>query len=320
MNKQACSQSRPLPSWFRQDLPDVASLDSMRRLLRQTGLNTVCQGAHCPNLGQCWSRGTATFMILGDTCTRACRFCAVQSGRPGNVNAEEPLKVAEAVAALKLRYVVVTSVTRDDLADQGAGQFADTIKAVRAACPQTRIEVLIPDFGGQTDLLRIVADAQPDVLGHNLETVRRLSPDFRPQANHDRSLSVLKTAREFLDKRETRDGGRGTKSFASIVHRPSSFVKSGFMAGLGETDDEIFETFDELKAAGCDIVTVGQYLAPSQGGRHAAVARFVEPEKFELYRREGLARGLKFVASGPLVRSSYLAENGYQECLRATEG
>jgi lipoic acid synthetase len=292
----AMKRGAKLPEWFRQDVPDPAVLLRMRALLKGNGLHTVCEGARCPNLGECWESGTATFMIMGDTCTRECRFCAVKSGQPAEPDADEPLAVADAVRRLGLRYVVVTSVTRDDLADQGALQFVRTVRAVREVNPGVRVEVLIPDFSGEEDLLRFIVEAAPDVVGHNIETVRRLSPDVRSKAEYDRSLDVLRTIRRLSDR---------------------AFVKSGLMAGMGETDDEIMATLQDLKDAGCDIVTVGQYLAPERHGGHVPVARFVPPETFERYREEGLKRGLKFVFSGPLVRSSYLAEKGFNVCQSA---
>jgi lipoic acid synthetase len=299
MERSESESAQRLPSWFRQELPDPAALARMRSLLRNSGLHTVCEGAHCPNLGQCWNKGSATFMILGDVCTRGCRFCAVTSGTPSAVDPDEPRKVAEAVRALGLRYAVVTSVTRDDLDDEGAGQFAQTVPAIRELSSEIKVEVLIPDLHAREALLEIVAAAEPDVIGHNIETVRRLSPDLRPQANHDRSLQTL-----------TR--------IHSLV--PDVFVKSGLMVGLGETDDEVLEAFDELKAAGCDIVTVGQYLAPSETPRHLKVERFVSPDTFEMFRREGLRQGFGAVIAGPMVRSSYMAEEGFHSCSPTREG
>jgi lipoic acid synthetase len=238
-------------------------------------------------------------MILGDVCTRACRFCAVTSGTPAAVRTDEPPEVARAVTALGLRYAVITSVTRDDLEDEGASQFARTVRAVKEISPGVKVEVLIPDLHAREELVRAIVEARPDVIGHNVETVRCLSPVLRPQADHDRSLRTLAAAR---------------------AAAPGALIKSGFMVGLGETDDEVFATFDELKAAGCDIVTVGQYLAPTKSERHAPVVRYVAPEVFEAYREEGLKRGLGAVAAGPLVRSSYLAEDHFEMCLNLKEG
>jgi lipoic acid synthetase len=282
-----------LPDWFRQPVPDHAAMERMRGLVNGARLNTVCREARCPNIGECWSRGTATFMLLGETCTRACRFCAVHTGRPGAVMADEPMNVAESVRHLGLKYVVITSVTRDDLPDGGASHFAATVRAVRSLAPQCGIELLIPDFSGNGDSLGMVAAANPQVIGHNLETVRRLSLSVRSGSRHERSLGVLKYLRSL--------GG-------------GMLVKSGFMAGMGETDAEVLLTLQELKDAGCDIVTIGQYLAPSREARHAPVARFVEPSMFDHYRQEGLRLGIRYIASGALVRSSYLAEQGYAGC------
>ncbi len=299
-SSQSGGQITSLPEWFRQPVPDQESLGRMRSLLKETGLTTVCQGAHCPNTGECWSKGTATFMILGTKCTRACRFCAVEHGVAEAVSCEEPLLVAEAVQRLGLKYAVITSVTRDDLADGGAEQFARTVRAIRSAAPQCGVELLVPDFAGDDVALGIVMEAGPQVLGHNIETVRRLSSPLRPGADHDRSLAVLRAIR-------------------SSGHR-DILVKSGFMVGLGEAEDEIILTLQELKEAGCDIVTIGQYLAPSKGARHFPVARFVEPKEFGRYRQEGLKMGLRYIASGALVRSSYMAEEGFEGCCGSRKG
>lgn len=283
-----------LPVWLRQPLPNAGSLDRMRGLLRGSGLHTVCEGARCPNLGRCWNRGTATFMLLGDTCTRQCRFCAVGSGMPGQVNAGEPRAIAQAVKTLGLRYVVITSVTRDDLEDEGAGQFACTVLEVKAAAPQARVEVLIPDLHGRAELIKLILDANPDVIGHNIETVRRISPSLRSRSDYSRSLGVLATARA---------AGTG------------ALIKSGLMVGLGETDEEVLGTLNELKDAGCDVVTIGQYLAPAASGRHVPVHRYVAPEVFDRYREGGMSLGIGLVFAGPLVRSSYLAEKCYEDVL-----
>lgn len=283
----------PLPSWFKQDLPDMAKVREMKNSFRQAGLHTVCESALCPNLGQCWGRGVATFMILGEVCTRACRFCGVKTGRPLAVDSDEPHQLALAVQRLNLRYVVVTSVARDDLADEGAGQFVRTIHVIRSPMPQTRIEVLIPDFSNKPESLQQLAAARPEVISHNMETVRRLSPDVRPQADYDRSLAVLGNLKKLA---------------------PSAFIKSGFMVGLGETDAEITELMSDMAAAGCDMLTIGQYLAPGRKNRYLRVQRFARPEEFENYKTVGLKLGFKHVMSGPLVRSSYIAEEGYREC------
>ena len=284
-----------LPSWFEQELPDMGKVRAMKGLFRSSRLHTVCESAHCPNMGKCWGEGVATFMILGGTCTRACRFCAVPAGRPETVDAHEPRHVAEAVRQLGLRYVVVTSVARDDLKDEGASQFVATIHAIRHLTPRVKIEVLIPDFSANEGSLKILSEAAPEVVSHNVETVRRLAPLLRPQAGHDRSLRVLKRFREL---------------------NPGGFVKSSFMVGVGETDAEIAVLMRELLDAGCQILTVGQYLTPTRTKRHLPVARFVEPAQFEHYRRAGMDMGFKYVMSGPLVRSSYIAEEGYRECMK----
>jgi lipoic acid synthetase len=243
----------------------------------------VCENAQCPNVGECYSASTATFLIMGRSCTRDCGFCAVHHGRPAPLDPEEPQRVAAAASRLGLDYVVVTSVTRDDLPDGGAGHFAATIRALREGTG-AEVEVLIPDFQGDAEALRTVLDAGPCVLNHNVETVRRLSPTVRPQADHERSLQVLRDSR---------------------VYRPEIPRKSGFMVGLGETDEETVELMGELRAAGCQILTIGQYLRPSR--RHLPVARYVPPEQFADHARVGMDLGIGEVVSGPFVRSSYRA-------------
>jgi len=267
---------------------------SMKGLFRSGRLHTVCESAHCPNMGACWKEGVATFMILGGTCTRACRFCAVPAGRPDLIDNEEPQNVALAVKELGLRYVVVTSVARDDIEDEGALQFVKTIEAIRHLTPEVKIEVLIPDFSAKEGSLKILSQAAPEVVSHNIETVRRLAPYVRPQASHDRSLKVLRTFSEL---------------------NAHAFVKSSLMVGIGETDEEIIEVMRELRAAGCQILTIGQYLAPTQHKRHLPVERFFKPQEFENYRQKGLEMGFVYVESGPLVRSSYIAERGYQAAM-----
>lgn len=262
----------------------------MAALLAEAGLHTVCENAHCPNQSECYGRGTATFLILGNHCTRRCRFCAVEGGVPAAPDAAEPGRVAAAAARLKLRYVVVTSVTRDDLADGGAGAFAATILALRAACQGVLVEVLTPDFGGREADIAAVLDARPDVFNHNLETVRRLQRSIRPQADYDRSLAVLACAAR-------RAGGPA--------------VKSGVMVGFGETEAELFEALADLLAAGCRTLTIGQYLAPSSA--HAPVARYVPPAAFDGYRETALRMGFAAVAAGPMVRSSYHAGTLYAQ-------
>lgn len=287
---------RRLPSWFKQDLPDMEKIYTMKDLFRSSRLHTVCESALCPNMGKCWGQGVATFMILGDVCTRACRFCAIDAGKPLAIDAAEPQNVAVAVKELNLRFVVITSVARDDLPDQGAQQFVATIEAVRKISPQTKIEILIPDFSNRLESLRAVVNAKPEVISHNIETVRRLSPLVRPQAAYDRSLAVLKNMKS-MDR--------------------SIFIKSSLMVGLGETEQEVKETMKDLISADCDILTIGQYLAPTKRKRHLRETRFVTPDEFEIHRRTGLALGFKHVMAGPLVRSSFLAEEGYKDCLKS---
>ncbi|MCA9404835.1 MAG: lipoyl synthase [Candidatus Omnitrophica bacterium] len=282
-----------LPEWFRQPLPDMDKIRRMKQDFRAAGLHTVCESARCPNIGQCWGQGVATFMILGEICTRACRFCAVKAGRPMEVDTGEPRKVAEAVRDLRLRYVVITSVARDDIPDEGAEHFYQTIGAIRELSPQTRIEVLIPDFSNKTASIRRLIEARPEVVSHNIESVRRVSKEIRPQAQYDRSLAVL---RNFKDM------------------DAALFTKSSFMVGFGETHDEIEEVMRDLLSAGVDILTIGQYLQPTQLKRHLPVEKFYTPQEFDFYKQFGLQLGFKHVMSGPLVRSSYIAEEGYKEC------
>lgn len=283
-----------LPLWFHQPLPSAERVSALQGSFEKFGIHTVCQSAHCPNLGSCWGKGVATFMILGDTCTRQCRFCAVQGGSPKDVNPDEPLAVAQAVKKFGVDYVVITSVTRDDLVDQGAKHFVKTISEIRSLNPEIKIEVLIPDFSGNERFIKTVAEARPEVIAHNIETVRRLTPVLRPQADYARSLFVL-----------------------SLVKKadPAIFVKSGLMLGLGETAGDIEETMKDLVSAGCDILTLGQYLAPSKTSRHVKVERFITLKEFEQYREKALALGFKYVLSAPLVRSSYLAKEAYEACL-----
>ena len=274
-----------LPSWARKGSPLAPAARPLRVLLREERLVTVCEEARCPNLGHCFARGTATFMLLGGRCTRRCGYCAVETGRPEPADPEEPARVAEAAARLRLRYVVLTAVARDDLADGGAGQFTATVRAVRARLPQARLEVLTPDFKGETAALAEVVGAQPDVFNHNVEMAPRLFPFLRPQGDYARSLDVLRTARAL---------------------RPGQVTKSGLMLGLGETEAEIRAVLADLRAAGVDIVTLGQYLRPTRA--HAPVARYLEPAEFERWAEEARALGLPTVYSGVFVRSSFNAE------------
>lgn len=269
---------------------DSRAAEDVSRLLAELDLATVCREAHCPNQGECFSRGTATFMILGRSCTRNCRFCAVLEGDPGPPDADEPRAVAQAAARLALRHVVITSVTRDDLADGGAAHFADTIRAVRARLPNAALEVLTPDFEGRSRDVITVLDARPDIFNHNIETVPRLYPAVRPQADFARSLAVLVCA-----KARARAAGMN-------LH-----TKSGLMVGLGETGLEVREVMQALREAGCDMLTIGQYLAPSD--QHVPVARYVEPDEFAAWQTQAEEMGFSAVAAGPFVRSSYHAED-----------
>lgn len=270
------------PPWLKVRLPAGEAQREVSELIRQQDLHTVCQSARCPNLGECWSARTATFMILGDVCTRDCRFCAVLSGQPQPPDPDEPRRVAESVRQLGLKYAVVTSVTRDDLPRGGAEQFAATIAAIRAVSPQCRIEVLIPDFKGDAQALETVFAARPDVLNHNLETVPSLYPAVRPQANYPRSLSVLRSASEY-----------------------GLPAKTGLMLGLGETEGEVTAVLADVMATGCRILTLGQYLRPSAD--HHPVRRYVPPDEFAAWARRGREMGFEHVEAGPLVRSSYRA-------------
>lgn len=287
-NSNTKRPQRPkFPPWIRVAWPSQGAVDGVRDVLEALSLNTVCRGAQCPNQGECWSRGTATFMILGNVCSRNCAFCGVTPGQPAPAEADEPGRVAEAIRRLGIRHAVITSVTRDDLPDGGAAHFAAVIRAVRDACPGTSIEVLTPDFGGDADAISTVANAAPDVFGHNVETVPRLHGLLRdPRASYTRSLNVLRLARAHLP-------GNG-------------YVKSGLMAGCGETEAEVLQVLADLRATGCDAVTIGQYLKP-RGGR-AEIAEFISPEQFARYEEHAYALGFRFAMAGPLVRSSYHAE------------
>ena len=281
------------PDWIRARVPTGANYFDLKGLMRGLNLNTVCEEAHCPNIGECWEQRTATIMILGDVCTRACGFCAVKTGRPTWHDADEPRRVAEAVAAMDLDHVVVTSVARDDLPDGGASIFAETIRQLRARCPGMGVEVLIPDFNGTEAPLRTVMEAAPDILNHNVETVARLQKPVRKRARYDRSLGVLARAKAYARELTGRDGTVNTKS--------------SIMVGLGETREELRQTFLDLRAVDCDILTVGQYLRPS--AQHLPVERYYHPDEFAEMRDEALALGFRHVESGPLVRSSYHARN-----------
>ena len=273
------------PPWLKVRFRPSEEYDQVRRAVREGGLHTVCEEARCPNIGECWGRGTATFMILGDVCTRSCGFCAVKTGRPAGLDTDEPRRVALAVLRMGLRHAVITSVNRDELPDGGASIFADTIRWIRRLCPETTVEVLIPDFKGNRAALEAVMGARPDVLNHNVETVPRLYRTVRPQAKYERSLEVLRLAKEIA---------------------PETVTKSGLMVGLGEERAELLEVFRDLRGAGVDVLTVGQYLRPTP--RHLPVVRYWTPAEFEALRREAEALGFRHVEAGPLVRSSYHAE------------
>ncbi|MEW5894217.1 MAG: lipoyl synthase [Candidatus Omnitrophota bacterium] len=287
-----------LPAWFRQEIPDIPKIKKMQMLLRDRRLSTVCEEARCPNMGQCWGRGVATFMILGEVCTRSCSFCNVTTGKPAIPDPSEPEHVAEMVKNLGLKYAVITSVTRDDLEDEGAEQFARTVRRIKQANPGVAVELLIPDFSGRESLIERVIAAAPEVIGHNIEMAEHLFPFIRPQADYHRSLKVLKMIKK---------------------KAPGIMVKSGFMVGLGETDADVEKMMEDIRQAGCDILTIGQYLSPSRGLRHVPVQRFVHPEVFDQYRQHSLRMGFSHVLSGPLVRSSYIAESGYEACRELLE-
>ncbi len=281
-------QSSRKPAWLRAKLPSGPGYSAVRKLVDEHKLHTVCQSAQCPNLGECWSRGTATVMILGNICTRSCNFCAVQTGRPTELDLGEPARVADAVAKMGLRHCVITSVARDELADGGASVWAATIRAVRHRNPQTAIEVLVPDFKGRLQDVDTVLDAKPDIFNHNVETVERLQKPVRVQARYDRSRSVLRHAK-----------GRGFTT------------KTGIMLGLGEEKHEIEQTLRDIAGDKTDIVTIGQYLQPSQ--QHLPIARWVPPEEFQHWKEYGLGLGIGVIESGALVRSSYHADEQSQK-------
>ena len=275
---------QPKPEWLKARAPVGENFHQLKKLARGLGLHTVCESAQCPNIGECWNHGTATFMLLGDICTRRCGFCAVPKGKPQAIDYEEPGRVAEAVATLGIKHAVVTSVNRDDDNVGGAKIFAETIRQIRLLAPGCRVEVLIPDFQGLEEPLRIVLDANPDVLNHNTETVPRLYRAVRSGARYLRTLDLLENAKKFS---------------------PGMVTKSGVMVGLGESAEELIEVFADLAARGVDILTVGQYLRPSRD--HLPIARFYTPDEFRMLKEEALARGFRHVESGPLVRSSYHA-------------
>ena len=289
---QPASTHKMKPRWLKVSLPTGEEYLRVRRLLKNLNLVTVCQEANCPNIAECWGGGTATMMLMGDTCTRGCRFCNVKTGNPkGWLDEEEPLKVATAVSSLGLNYVVLTSVDRDDLPDEGAGHFAKTIRHLKQFQPHLLVETLTPDFKGRRDCVQTILEAGPDVFAHNIETVERLTPRVRDRrATYRQSLDVLLMAGELS---------------------PLVYTKSSIMLGLGETDEEVRQTLKDLREAGCDVVTFGQYLRPQK--RHLPVEEYVTPEKFKTWKEVALQMGFLYVASGPLVRSSYRAGEFFKE-------
>ncbi len=271
------------PSWLKVKLPTGENYRRVRKLVDEYKLHTICESGNCPNMGECWGAGTATFMILGNTCTRSCSFCAVATGRAHNYDLDEPRRVAEAIKLMQVKHAVITSVNRDELPDKGAKVWADTIRLIKQESPGTTMETLIPDFLTHWDLLYHVIDERPEVVSHNMETVKRLYRKVRPQAKYERSLEQIRLTK-----------ARGLRT------------KSGVMLGLGETEKEVLEIMDDLVANGCDVITLGQYLQPTK--MHLNVEAFITPEQFEFYKVAGMEKGFKYVESGALVRSSYHAE------------
>ncbi len=277
------TQRQRLPEWFKVKLRQGPDYRDIRKIIDERGLHTICEEARCPNLWECWNNRTATFLILGDVCTRRCHYCSVETGKPTSLDLDEPQRVAEAIEALDLRHAVITSVNRDELPDGGASLFAETIRLTRKKIPSCGIEVLIPDFQGNLSALATVLDEKPDILNHNIETVPRLFPSIRPQGKYDRSIQLLKQAKQL-----------------------GATTKTGLIAGLGETIEEIREVMRDLREVDCDILTIGQYLQPTK--EHMLVARFYHPDEFDMLKTEAQTLGFKHVESGPLVRSSYHAE------------
>ena len=278
---------RRLPEWFKVPMPGGPQYRELAERFRTSALHTVCEEARCPNIGECWERRTATFMVLGAICTRACRYCAVITGRPLALDLGEPERLAQTVEEMGLSYCVITSVNRDDLPDGGAFIFAECVRQIRQRLPSCRVEVLIPDFEGNWQALKAMMDARPDVLNHNIETVLRIFHPVRPRGDYDRSLALLARAKEL---------------------QPDIPTKSGMMVGLGEEWDEVVQTMRDTREVGCDLLTIGQYLRPTRDGRHVPVARFYHPREFEELRQLGAAMGFRHVAAGPLVHSSYHAD------------
>lgn len=272
-----------LPRWMKMHLPKGESYSRVKNLVNEHKLHTICTSGNCPNIGECWNRGTATFMILGDICTRNCKFCGVTTGKPLAPDSGEPRRIAESVRIMQLKHAVITSVDRDDLPDLGAGFWAETIREVKKLNPETKIEVLIPDFQGKSELIQKVIEAAPEVISHNMETVERLTPQIRSAAKYRTSLEVIR-----------------------CIASSGVVAKSGIMLGLGETENEVLQVMDDLRAVGCKVMTIGQYLAPTLN--HIQVKEYISPEQFEHYRTIGLEKGFSFVESSPLVRSSYRAD------------
>lgn len=271
------------PEWLKIHLSSTDHYTYVSQVVRDHALHTICASGRCPNQSECWSRGTATFMVMGDICTRSCRFCATRSGKPLPLDPSEPQKVAESVAMMNLKHCVITSVDRDDLPDGGAAHWAEIVRAIRNKKPHTTIELLIPDFDGRTELVDLIIDAKPDIIGHNMETCRRITPLVRSRATYNTSLKVLQH-----------------------IAAKGMICKSGIMVGIGETDKEVIDTMRDLRAIGCNIFTIGQYLQPTR--QHYPVDRYVHPDTFDMYKAKGLEMGFDYVASAPMVRSSYLAD------------
>ncbi|MCK5847196.1 MAG: lipoyl synthase [Bacteroidales bacterium] len=271
------------PKWMKSPMPSGKTYISVKDIVAKNKLHTICTSGKCPNMGECWNAGTATFMILGDICTRACGFCNTKTGKPLPVDIKEPQRLADSVEKMNIKHCVLTSVDRDDLADSGAGIWAETIKAIKTKTPHVTIEALIPDFDGRTELIQMVIDAGAEVVSHNMETVRRLTPHTRTKAKYDTSLSVIK-----------------------YISESTARSKSGIMLGIGEKEDEVIETMNDLRNVGCKVLTIGQYLQPTP--KHLPILDFIHPDKFKFYEKYGLEKGFLFVESGPLVRSSYHAE------------
>lgn len=271
------------PEWLRNKLYSEAKYSNVHTLIKGNGLNTICTSGKCPNQSECWSRGTATLMILGDICTRSCKFCNTITGKPLPPNPYEPQKVADTIRELNLKHAVITSVDRDDLKDGGAGFWAETIRTIKKVNPETTLEVLIPDFEGKPELIDLIIAEKPNVISHNLETVRRLTPQIRTKAKYDTSLKVL-----------------------SYIASKGLVAKTGIMLGLGETEEEVLQLMDDALATGCSVLTIGQYMQPSR--KHAPVTAYIHPDKFREYKKIGLEKGFRIVESGPFVRSSYRAE------------